>query len=81
MKAFEYFEKSHFRYPEDMKVIMNYLNQHGKLNIKAKTVERMYEDFSDEYYSAGWMSIVSSCGNIDKNLLIEFAHYLSKIDL
>ena len=62
---------------EQMSIILEYLRTHGELKIHEGTVEEFYCRFSDEIYSAGWMTIIG----IDDSLLEEFAEYLNKIDL
>lgn len=59
-----------FDYPEQMEKILDYLNANGVLACSEKTVERMYREFSDEKYCAGWMSV-------DEELLEEFADWLA----
>ena len=63
-----------YDYPEEMEKILEYLNAHGELRVSGKTVERLYREFSDEIYCAGWI-----CVNAYR--LEEFADWLEKIDL
>ena len=70
MRAYERKEYNNFRYPEDMKLIINYLNTHGKILVKYSVIENLYCDFSEEKYNAGWMSV-------DKKRLEEFEEYLN----
>lgn len=63
-----------YDYPEEMVKILDYLNAHGKLQVSGETVERLYRDFSDDIYCAGWMGVNDQC-------LGEFADWLAKIDL
>jgi hypothetical protein len=74
MKVFEPFERPQYAYPEDMEKILNYLNEHGKINVKNSIIEDFYYDFSEECYCAGWMSI-------SDYILEEFADWLSEKDL
>ena len=60
----------HFDYPDDMEKILENLRANGVLACSSKTVESMYREFSDERYSAGWMSI-------DEFILEEFADWLA----
>ena len=59
-----------FNRPEEMKKILDYLNDNGLLMCSGKTVETMYYEFSEEKYCAGWMSV-------DEELLEEFADWLA----
>lgn len=78
MRAYIPNYEDNFRYPEDMEIILDYLKAYGQLNIKPKMVERCYEDFSEEHYCAGWMSVE---GDYSECILREFAGYLSEIDV
>ena len=68
-------ETSDYRYPEDMKMILDYLNSHGKIMVKEKTIEDYYYDFCEEKYDAGWL------GSITEERLEEFADWLAKKDI
>ena len=68
-----------FKYPEEMEIILKYLRANGVINISSSEIERYYEEFSDERYCAGWMSIDSQWGKVKG--LKEFAEYLSEIDI
>lgn len=74
MKAFELFKKYDYEYPEEMEKILNYLSEHGKVNVSSKTIESLYYDFSDEKYDAIWISVSSQT-------LEELADYLSEIEI
>lgn len=74
MKAFKPFKDYDYAYPEDMKKILRYLSDHGKVNISAKRIESLYYDFSDDVFSASWMS--ASRENLER-----FADYLSEIEV
>ena len=74
MKVFEPFRKYNYEYPEEMEKILNYLQEHGKVNVSGKTIESLYYDFSDERYDAIWISVSSQT-------LEEFADYLSEISI
>ena len=63
-----------FAFPEDMKLILDYLNAHGKILVKASTIEGLYYDFSDEKYCAGWMCV-------DEQILAEFEEWLNELEL
>lgn len=74
MKAFEPYTNYKFIYPEDMELIINFLESRGKLNISYIRLEELYGQFSDECYCAGWMCV-------DNGLLEQFANWLSKEDI
>ena len=60
-----------FDYPDDMEVIMGYLATHGMLNADAKEVEKLYREYSEDSWCAGWM-------NVDENILENFADWLEE---
>ena len=57
MKAFERKEETNFTYPEDMEKIIQYVEKRGTLNVSYKTLEKLYYEFSEEKFGAGWMDI------------------------
>lgn len=63
-----------YQYPEDMKKILNYLDEHGTRQVSESTVEKLYERFSEEIYCAGWMSA-------EEYILPEFADWLSNFEI
>ena len=73
MKVYERNEPN-FAFPEDMKLILDYLNAHGKILVKDSTIEDLYYDFSDEKYCAGWMCV-------DEYILAEFEEWLNELEL
>lgn len=72
-KVFTRNKEYHFQYPEDMKVIMDYLNSIGEVHVDPDVIEDLYGDFSDQKYAAGWMQI-------DNTLLEEFADWLEDVE-
>lgn len=66
-------DETQFRYPEDMKKIMDYLQAHGTVQVQEKSIELFYEIFSDSQYDAGWL-------HVNDQILEEFADWLSKKD-
>ena len=74
MKAYIPNKKEGFMFPEDMELLLSYLNEHGKLMIEPPTLEKMYEGFSDDRYCAQWM-------DINEDILEEFAEWLSEIEV
>ena len=73
MKVYERNENN-FTYPEEMKLIFDYLNAHGKILVKDSTIEDLYYDFSDEKYCAGWMCV-------SEEILAEFEEWLNELEL
>jgi hypothetical protein len=73
MKAYERNE-SKFNHPEDMKLILDYLNAHGRILVKESTIEELYYDFSDEKYCACWMGV-------NDRMLEEFEDWLCDIEI
>ena len=63
-----------YDYPEDMKLILDYLNSHGQVLVNGYTIEKLYREFSDDQYCAGWMSV-------DDQMLEEFERWLAKYDM
>lgn len=72
MKVYER-KYSDFRYPDDMKKIMDYLNERGKINVSAKTIEDLYYDFSDRS-CAVWLYV-------DDDILKDFEEWLTEVDI
>ena len=73
MKVYER-NKSNFMHPEDMKLILDYLNAHGKILVSDSIIEDLYYDFSAEKYYAGWMCV-------DEQILAEFEEWLNELEL
>lgn len=72
MKVYERNEDC-FTYPDDMKRILDYLNERGKVNVNNSTIESLYYDFSDERYCASWMSV-------NEGILAEFERWLTNVE-
>lgn len=84
MKVFERKNTNKFRCPDEMEVILKYLKEKGTINVSEEDIESLYEDFSEEFYCAGWMSVLNatifgSTPNIP--LLEQFADYLEQQDI
>lgn len=71
MRAFEFYD---FKYPDDMWEIINYLKQHGDINVEYMRLEELYEDFSYDVYYAQWMMVYDET-------LRRFAEYLADIEV
>lgn len=73
MKAYEKIEFTSY-YFDDMEKILNYLRANGKINVPESEIKSYYEEFSEEKYAAGWISL-------DDERLREFADWLSEIEI
>ncbi len=73
MRVYEKHNSKDFDYPDDMKRILDYLNEHGTLLVKPLTVEKLYHDFSKDRYAV-WLYV-------DDDVLEEFANWLDKLDI
>lgn len=71
MRAFEFYD---FKYPDDMWKIIDYLKQHGDINVEYMRLEELYEDFSYDVYCAQWMMV-------SDETLRGFAEYLADIEV
>lgn len=69
-------ENPNYQYPEDMKLILDYLNSHGEVKVPGKKIEELWADFSDKEYCAGWLGVDTLSDN--ERLLSEFAEWLDK---
>ena len=74
MRVYEKHESYDFTYPDEMKRILDYLNEHGTLLVKPLTVEKLYYDFSEDRYCASWLCV-------SDDVLEEFADWLDKCDI
>lgn len=72
MKVYErnYTEFSH---PEDMKLIIDYLNERGKILVRESTIENLYYEFS-ETRCAIWLIV-------HEDTLAAFEEWLTKVDI
>ena len=73
MRVYERNEVNQFRHPEDMKLILDYLNSHGKILVSNATIERLYGNFSEEC-CAGWLCV-------NEYTLEEFEEWLNNVEL
>lgn len=73
MRVYEKHDSQDFDYPDDMKRILDYLNEHGTLLVKPLTVEKLYRDFSKDRYAV-WLYV-------DDDVLEEFANWLDELDI
>ena len=73
MRVYERKIEWDFDYPEDMKLILDYLNEHGEILVGEFFIESLYRDFSDEKYCASWMGV-------NDQMLEEFEDWLEHYD-
>lgn len=74
MRAFEPFNKKYrYNHPDDMKIIIDYLERTGKINIDYELLEDLYYDYSDSV-CCGWRIV-------DDDSLPQFAEYLAHVEL
>lgn len=73
MRVYEKHDSQDFDYPDDMKRILDYLNEHGTLLVKPLTVEKLYHNFSKDRYAV-WLYV-------DDDVLEEFANWLDELDI
>lgn len=73
MRVYERKIKFDYDYPEDMKLILDYLNEHGDILVGELVIESLYRNFSNEKYCAGWMSV-------KEQTLEEFEGWLQNYD-
>lgn len=71
MRVFKFYD---FKYSDDMWEIINYLKQHGDINVEYMRLEELYEDFSYDVYCAQWMMV-------SDETLCGFAEYLADIEV
>ena len=71
MRVFKFYD---FEYPDEMWKIINYLKQHGEINVKYTRLEELYKDFSYDVYCAQWMMV-------SDETLHGFAEYLADIEV
>lgn len=62
-----------FDYPDDMKMILNYLNERGEILVGELRIESLYYEFSNKKYEAGWLKV-------DEQMLEEFEDWLEHYD-
>lgn len=74
MRVYKKHESSNFTYPDEMKRILDYLNEHGTLFVSGATIEKLYYEFSEDKYSASWI-----CVNDD--VLEEFANWFEEYNI
>ena len=56
-KYFERRQEHNARYPDDLKKIREYLNSIGTLETSEAELEKLYSEFSEDCYSAGWLGL------------------------
>lgn len=74
MRVYKKHNSDNFTYPDEMKRILDYLDEHGTLFVSGATVEKLYYEFSEDRYCASWLCV-------DDHVLAEFADWLNKYDI
>lgn len=73
MRVYERKVDFNFDYPDDMKLILDYLNEHGEILVGELVIESLYRDFSYEKYYASWIGV-------NERTLEEFEDWLEHYD-
>lgn len=74
MKVFEpNIPDDKFTYPDSMRIILDYLDANGKLNVDPHIVEKLWYAFSERYCAQFLIP--------DDDLLKEFVDYIRNIDI
>lgn len=73
MRVYERKIEFEYDYPDDMKLILDYLNEHGEILIGELGIENLYREFSQEIYWDGWMKV-------NERILEEFEDWLEHYD-
>lgn len=81
MKVYTKYENQSYDYPDQMELILAYLQANGELHVSGKTIEKLYREFSDSRYAAGWMTVSDILQEEDLELLEAFATWLEDINL
>lgn len=75
MKVYKRYECANYIYPDDMKCILTYLNEHGEILVAPSIIEWLYFRFSEEQYCASWVCVVND------QVLEEFENYLTNVNI
>lgn len=85
MKPFIPYKIESLYHAEDTLKIMEYLKRQGVVTVTPHTIERLYEKFSGDRYSAYWMDIDTKIQVYkkyeEKSILDEFIEWLEEIDI
>ena len=74
MRVYEKHSSQDFDYADEMKRILDYLNEHGTVLVKPLTVDKLYYECSEDRYCARWL-------RVDDNVLEEFSNLLDNYDI
>lgn len=80
MKVYTKHEEFSYDFPDQMAIILDYLQAHGEIHVSGSTIEDLYREFSNDRYDAGWMSIGEELAEEDLELLSAFADWLDNIN-
>jgi len=67
--------KEVFTYPEQMELILTYLQEHGDITAPLLDIETLYEKFSFNVYGVNWKEVFPKC-----LVLTEFADWLDELE-
>ena len=56
MKVYERYSNK-FAYPQEIALILDYLDEHGTILVNESAIESLYCEFSDMIYSCCWMTV------------------------
>lgn len=73
MRVYNRKPKFDYEYPEEMELILDYLNEHGEILTGELVIEDLYREFSYEVYCASWMKV-------NEQMLVEFEDWLEHYD-
>ena len=69
MKVYERYSNK-FAYPQEMTLILDYLDEHGAILVNESAIESLYYEFSNKIHSCYWMTV-------DNERLEEFEEWLN----
>ena len=73
MKPFKRFKSIKFDHPQQMEIVIAYLEDIGTINVSYKTIENLYYEYS-ESVCCGWRTV-------DEESLEEFADWLEEYEI
>ncbi len=66
-----------FEYSKEMELIMLYLRAHGEVLVSEAGIYKLYQEFSQEAYGAGWVEVSS----LKDPVLKEFSLWLDEVEI
>ena len=77
MKAYEF--NSTFEYPEEFKLLKEYLKKNGRLKVSDKMLESLYKEYCRDTWCAYWLAIDNTTES--RHILESFAQWLSEYEI